>query len=165
MIEILVGCSQNCKLPSLKFHLYTYLYTVSVMGDSMIYSSSLRATCCITKKQLSIVSFTSIYTKVPLQVRPLEVGISANCYTMCCRISVHVCMYIIYMISYVRICMVYYIHYFTMHYIYTYIRIIFCYTECYIYVDAPASGIVVSGCGYSDRLERFLCSSELICIN
>lgn len=94
MIEILVGCSQNCKLPSLKFHLYTYLYTVSVMGDSMIYSSSLRATCCITKKQLSIVSFTSIYTKVPLQVRPLEVGISANCYTMCCRISVHVCMYI-----------------------------------------------------------------------
>ena len=57
------------------------------------------------------------------------------------------------------------LHYFTMHYICMYIRIIFCYTECYIYVDAPASGIVVSGCGYSDRLERYLCSSELICIN
>ena len=38
------------------------------------------------------------------------------------------------------------------------------YSVCYI--DVPESGLVVFGCGYSDRIGRFLCNSELIgCID
>ena len=38
---------------------------------------------------------------------------------------------------------------------------ILCYTECSMYVDVPASGIVVPGCAYFDRIGGFLCNSEL----